>query len=41
MPTDRVGDIVRIAQGNWLIVTLPCNELSGHPARDTGRDIPP
>lgn len=38
IPTDRVTDIVRIAEGNWLIVTLLCNELSGRPERETDRD---
>lgn len=38
LPADRVTDIVRIAAGNWLIVTLLCNELSGRPERDTNRD---
>ncbi|MFF3918504.1 tetratricopeptide repeat protein [Streptomyces sp. NPDC001852] len=38
VPVEHVPGIVRIAEGNWLIVTLLCNELSGRSERDTDRD---
>ncbi|MGI5508157.1 tetratricopeptide repeat protein [Streptomyces sp. CA-106131] len=33
---DHAPEIVRIADGNWLIITLLCNELDGPSVRDGG-----